>query len=115
MVMMYGNDSDVTYLVDTYDFHFLPIVNPDGYVYTFTDVSIVKRIQTASLQWTKVALLAFMGISRKNIRPMKSCEMKHEIILFHTMGPSSNVLFQTHLLCVTTYGLVWSSSVKLLT
>ena len=40
---MYGNDSDVTYLVDTYDFHFLPIVNPDGYVYTFTDVRIIKN------------------------------------------------------------------------
>ena len=43
MVTMYGNDSDVTYLVDTYDFHFLPIVNPDGYVYTFTDVRIIKN------------------------------------------------------------------------
>ena len=41
MVTQYANDSDVTYLVDTYDFHFLPIVNPDGYVYTFTDVSTV--------------------------------------------------------------------------
>ena len=57
MVTMYGNDSDVTYLVDTYDFHFLPIVNPDGYVYTFTDVSIIKRIQIVSLQLTKSGIV----------------------------------------------------------
>ena len=42
MVVNYGSDDDVTNLVDTYDFHFLPVVNPDGYVYTFTDVSNLK-------------------------------------------------------------------------
>ena len=26
----------------------------------------------------------------------ESCEMKHEMTLFHTMGPNGNVLFQTH-------------------
>ena len=46
---------------------------------------------------------------------MKSGEMKYEMTLFHTVGPNRNVLFQTHLLFVTTYGLVWSSPVKLLT
>ena len=46
---------------------------------------------------------------------MKSSEMKHEMTLFHKMEPNRNVLFQTHLLFVTIYGLVWSSSVKLLT
>ena len=48
---------------------------------------------------------------------MKSGEMKHDMILFHIMGPNRNVLFQTHLLFVTMYGLVWNSksSVKLLT
>ena len=39
---------------------------------------------------------------------MKSGEMKHEMTLFHTMGPNRNVLFQTHLIFVTIYGLVWS-------
>ena len=42
MVVNYGSDDNVTNLVDTYDFTFLPVVNPDGYVYTFTDVSILK-------------------------------------------------------------------------
>ena len=32
---------------------------------------------------------------------MKSGEMKHEMTLFHTIGPNRNVLFQTHLLFVT--------------
>ena len=46
---------------------------------------------------------------------MKSVEKKHEITLFHIMGLNGNILFQTHLLFVTKYGLAWSSSVKLLT
>ena len=37
---------------------------------------------------------------------MKCGEMKHEMTLFHTMGPNRNVLFQTHLLSVTIYGLM---------
>lgn len=35
----YGSDSEITALVDTYDFHIMPVVNPDGYEYTWTDVS----------------------------------------------------------------------------
>ena len=45
---------------------------------------------------------------------MKSSDMKHEMNLFHTMGPYRNVLLKTPLLFVTIYGLVWNSSVKLL-
>ena len=41
--------------------------------------------------------------------------MKHETTLFYTMGPNRNVLFQTHLLYVTIYGLMWSSLGKILT
>ena len=40
---------------------------------------------------------------------MKSGEMKHEMILFHTMGHNRNFLLQTHLLFVRIYGLMWSS------
>ncbi|XP_069947767.1 carboxypeptidase B isoform X2 [Cherax quadricarinatus] len=32
----YGNDSQVTTLLDSYDFHIMPCTNPDGYVYTWT-------------------------------------------------------------------------------
>ena len=39
----------------------------------------------------------------------KRGKMKHEMTLFHKMGPNRNVLFQTHLLFVTIYGLMWSS------
>ena len=45
---------------------------------------------------------------------MKSGEMEHEMTIFHTMGLNRNVLFQTHLLFVTKYVLIWSSSVRFL-
>ncbi|XP_050705577.1 carboxypeptidase B-like isoform X8 [Eriocheir sinensis] len=32
----YGSDSEVTALLDTYDFHIMPVANPDGYEYTWT-------------------------------------------------------------------------------
>lgn len=35
----YGSDSEVTELLDAYDFHILPSVNPDGYTFTHTSVS----------------------------------------------------------------------------
>ena len=38
---------------------------------------------------------------------MKSGGVKHEMTLFHTIGPNRNVLFQTHLF-VNIYGLMWS-------
>ena len=34
--------------------------------------------------------------------------MKHEMTLLYTMGPNRNVLFQTRLVFVTIYGLMWS-------
>ena len=45
---------------------------------------------------------------------MKNGEMKHEMTLFHTMGPNRNVLFQTYLF-VAICGLTWSSSTRFLT
>ncbi len=29
----YGSDAEVTYLIDNREFHFIPVINPDGYVY----------------------------------------------------------------------------------
>ena len=46
---------------------------------------------------------------------MKRVEMKHEITLFPTMEPNRNGLFQTHLLFVTIFGLMWISSMRFLT
>ena len=37
----YASDSDVQNLVDTYDWYFIPIVNPDGYVYSWEAVSYI--------------------------------------------------------------------------
>ena len=36
----YGIDPEITSLVDQYDWKFIPIGNPDGYVYTWDVVSI---------------------------------------------------------------------------
>lgn len=40
LVLEYGTDEDVTSLVDTYDWHFVPVMNPDGYSYTWTTVML---------------------------------------------------------------------------
>lgn len=34
----YPTDADVKRLVDTYDWYFTPVSNPDGYVYTWNSV-----------------------------------------------------------------------------
>lgn len=39
MISGYGSDSTVTGLVDAYDWYFAPVLNPDGYVFTWDDVS----------------------------------------------------------------------------
>ena len=40
MLEQYGVDSDVTAMVDAFDWYILPVFNVDGYEYTWTDVSI---------------------------------------------------------------------------
>ena len=39
MLNNYNNDAQVRDLMDHYDRHFLPVANPDGYDFTFSDVS----------------------------------------------------------------------------
>ena len=39
MLNNYNNDAQVRDLMDHYDWHFLPVANPDGYDFTFSDVS----------------------------------------------------------------------------
>jgi murein tripeptide amidase MpaA len=38
----YGSDTEITALVDKYDWKFVPIANPDGYAYTWSDVTILS-------------------------------------------------------------------------
>ena len=59
-------------------------------------------------RFVKIPLLTFMVIWHiyihcRNI--MKIGEMKHEMTLFHTMGPNTNLLFQTPSFC----DLFWST------
>ena len=41
IIRQYGVDSNVTALVDMYDWYILPVVNPDGYEYTHTHVGVL--------------------------------------------------------------------------
>lgn len=42
----YGSDSEITALVDQYDWKFVPIANPDGYAYTWSNVSVAIILLT---------------------------------------------------------------------
>jgi len=59
LVDFYPGDADVQHLVDTYDWYLMPVVNPDGYTYTWASVSrqlllfimkIVPEAQTILIQ-----------------------------------------------------------------
>jgi len=39
MQLARGGDSDAVRLADDYDWYLMPVLNPDGYSFTFTDVS----------------------------------------------------------------------------
>ena len=39
LISDYTNDSDVTTMLDNFDFYILALMNPDGYIHTHTDVS----------------------------------------------------------------------------
>ena len=36
--LVHGGDDDAIRLVDDYDWYLAPVLNPDGYSFTFTDV-----------------------------------------------------------------------------
>ena len=39
----YGVDQTVTDMLDKFDWYIVPVVNPDGYIYTWTTVSIFLK------------------------------------------------------------------------
>lgn len=56
-----ARDADVRQLIDKYDFYFMPVMNPDGYVYTHDDVKNIHNTQEQQRMW------------RKNRRPHSEC------------------------------------------
>ena len=38
----YGSDDDATHVLDNYDVYVVPVMNPDGYDYTWTNVSFAS-------------------------------------------------------------------------
>jgi len=77
MMKNYGSDSDVSMMMNKYDWYFMPIVNPDGYKYSWTN----DRYQ------------------RKNRRP-GSCDgvdlNRNYDYLWGTIGVSTNPCAQTY-------------------
>ncbi|KAI1423558.1 hypothetical protein F5Y12DRAFT_716183 [Xylaria sp. FL1777] len=43
LINNYGNDTAIKAVLDNYDFHILPIVNPDGFVYTQTTTRLWRK------------------------------------------------------------------------
>jgi carboxypeptidase A2 len=49
LVDNYPSDPQVQYLVDTYDWYLLPVVNPDGYSYTWSNDRMWRKNRTPNL------------------------------------------------------------------
>ncbi|KAK2159921.1 hypothetical protein LSH36_143g01028 [Paralvinella palmiformis] len=43
MITEYGTDEDVTRYLDNYDFHFIPVMNPDGYKHSWDDERMWRK------------------------------------------------------------------------
>ena len=44
LITGYGSDSEVTRLMDSYDWWFVPVFNPDGYAYSWVCMQIYTYI-----------------------------------------------------------------------
>lgn len=44
----YGKDANATTMLDAYDFYILPVVNPDGFVYTQTNDRLWRKNRSAA-------------------------------------------------------------------
>ena len=42
MLYKYGIDPDITAMVDQFEWYIVPVANPDGYAYTWTDVGYLS-------------------------------------------------------------------------
>jgi hypothetical protein len=62
-----ARDNDVRKLIDTYDFYFMPVVNPDGYVYTHDDIKQTWDTEEQQEQQEQQRMW------RKNRRPHNDC------------------------------------------
>lgn len=54
-----SDDPDVRIMAESFIWHIIPITNPDGYVYTFDGVSILRNSIT-----TVISLVVVLYISR---------------------------------------------------
>ena len=44
LTLLYGTNSEITGLVDRFDWYITPVSNPDGYEYTWNSVTIYKAL-----------------------------------------------------------------------
>ena len=71
MVRNYPSDATVKYLVDTYDWYFLPVANPDGYDYTFTTVQTKRFSYTDHLSHLTINIIKLAGLLFYKTRTLK--------------------------------------------
>ena len=57
MVKEYTTDTDVATMLDNYDFYFISVNNPDGYAWSWTDVSAAD---TTQYTWTECNYTNYM-------------------------------------------------------
>ena len=57
LIAGYGKDEEITAWVDSYDFYVIPVINPDGFVYT----------QTTERLWRKSRLPPLPGANQSEV------------------------------------------------
>ena len=57
LIAGYGKDSNVTSYVDNYDFYLIPVVNPDGFVYSQTQDRLWRKNRAPPLPGANTCLL----------------------------------------------------------
>ena len=53
LITQYGSDPVITQLVDTVEFHIIPIVNPDGYIYSHTSNRLWRKNRRLNTDLTR--------------------------------------------------------------
>ena len=65
MLTSYGSDDDATHLLDNYDFHIVPVMNPDGYDYNLDKCEFIRDYLGTSVELCLCWKLSFYLLEQK--------------------------------------------------